>query len=106
MSIWLNGNHSYKLHPSLAAVHNLLQSLYGQLAIFDMLYEHYGCEFYIGLLSLSYLVVYTQNYNEHYKGQYISFTSKFCYRVAFTSHVCKNFKTLHYNLKSSLYCKD
>ena len=32
-----------------------------------MLYEHYGYEFYVGLLSLSYLVVYTQNYNQHYK---------------------------------------
>ena len=53
---------------------NLLQSLYRQLAIFDKLYEHYGCEFYIGLLSLSYLVVYTQNYNQPYKGQYVSFT--------------------------------
>ena len=53
---------------------NLLQSSYGQLDIFDMLYEHYGCEFYIGLLTLSYLVAYTQNYNQHYKGQYVSFT--------------------------------
>ena len=46
---------------------NLLQSLYGQLAIFDMLNEHYGCEFYIGLLSLSYLVAYRQNYNHTIK---------------------------------------
>ena len=38
-----------------------------------MLYEHYGCEFYIELLTLSYVVAYTQNYNQHYKGQYISF---------------------------------
>ena len=53
---------------------NLLQSSYGQLAIFDMLYEHYGYKIYIGLLSLPYLVAYTQNYNQHYKGQYISLT--------------------------------
>ena len=91
------------LHPLQCA--NLLQSSYWQLAIFDMLYEHYGCEFYIGLLSLSYLVVYTQNYNHTIKVSTFLYV-KFCHHVEFTSCLHDKFKTLYYNLTLVYIAKD
>ena len=60
-------------------------------------------KFYIGLLTSSYLVAYTQNYNQHYKHQYISITYNFVIMLNLHLIYVLNLKMLHHNLKSSLY---
>ena len=72
-----------------------------------MLYEHYGCEFYIGLLSLSYLVAYTQNYNHTIKVSAFLLHNFYHHVIPYQLNLhliyVLSLETLYHNFESSLY---